>query len=91
MHTKWVNPNKLLQWGAQIPLKGVMVVGIDVYHDIKSKAVGKLSVAGVVSSLNATYSKWYSSVAEQTPGQELIDTLKVRLVEGCKGTYFSTN
>ncbi len=61
------------------------MVGIDVYHDSKSKAVGKVSVAGVVCSLNATYSKWHSSIAEQIPGQELIDTLKVRLLEGCKG------
>jgi len=64
-----------------------MVIGIDIFHDAKSKAVGKPSVAGVVCSLNDTYSKWFSSVAEQMPGQELVDTLKIRVLEGCKGIY----
>ena len=51
-----------------------MIVGIDVFHD-KSKKSG--SVAGVVCSRNDNLSKFYSTVAIQKDGQELLDAVKV--------------
>ncbi|XP_061211371.1 piwi-like protein 1 [Neopsephotus bourkii] len=63
-------------WSVEIPLKQVMVVGIDCYHDTLS---GKQSIAGFVSSLNQTMTRWFSRCVVQSRGQELVDGLKVCL------------
>ena len=55
-----------------------MVVGIDVFHD-KSRKSG--SIAGVVSSINDSLSRYYSTVAMQKQGQEIVDALKIALME----------
>ena len=47
-------------WGVQTPFEKLMVVGIDVFHD-KSRKSG--SIAGVVSSINDTLSRYYSTVS----------------------------
>ena len=59
----------------------LLVVGIDVFHDPTRKGS---SIAGVVSSTNATMSKWHSSTVFQTPGQELVDCLKVAFVKALR-------
>ncbi|NXO01449.1 PIWL1 protein, partial [Rhinopomastus cyanomelas] len=61
-------------WTVEIPLKHVMIVGIDCYHDTSS---GKRSIAGFVASLNQTMSRWFSRCVLQDHGQELVDGLKV--------------
>jgi hypothetical protein len=53
-----------------------MVVGIDVWH---SKNRGEKSVAAIVCSLNATYSRWHSSSIKQTAQTELLDGLRVNM------------
>ncbi|XP_009471392.1 PREDICTED: piwi-like protein 1 isoform X1 [Nipponia nippon] len=63
-------------WSVEIPLKQVMVVGIDCYHDTVS---GKQSIAGFVASLNQTMTRWFSRCAVQGRGQELVDGLKACL------------
>ncbi|XP_074777312.1 piwi-like protein 1 isoform X1 [Athene noctua] len=63
-------------WSVEIPLKQVMIVGIDCYHDTLS---GKQSIAGFVSSLNQTMTRWFSRCAVQGCGQELVDGLKACL------------
>ncbi|XP_056198802.1 piwi-like protein 1 [Falco biarmicus] len=63
-------------WSVEIPLKQVMVVGIDCYHDTLS---GKPSIAGFVASLNQTMTRWFSRCAVQGRGQELVDGLKACL------------
>ena len=50
------------------------VTGIDVFHD---KSMKRGSIAGVVSSVNKSLSQYYSTVAIQKSGQEIIDALKV--------------
>jgi len=65
-------------WACQTPFKNLMVVGIDVFHQ-KNQKTG--SVAGVVASLNDTHSRFYSCVAQQMEGQEMIDALKVAFME----------
>uniref|UniRef100_A0A4W3IWE6 Piwi-like RNA-mediated gene silencing 1 n=1 Tax=Callorhinchus milii TaxID=7868 RepID=A0A4W3IWE6_CALMI len=42
-------------WSVEIPLKQLMVVGIDIYHD---NAAGRKSIAGFVASLNEA--AWYA-------------------------------
>ncbi|NXX46968.1 PIWL1 protein, partial [Tricholaema leucomelas] len=63
-------------WTVEIPLKQVMIVGIDCYHDTLG---GKQSIAGFVASMNQTMTRWFSRCAVQTRGQELVDGLKVCL------------
>ena len=61
--------------------KSLMVVGIDVYHDA---ARGGRSVGGFVASMNKNLTRWYSRVCFQSPGQELIDGLKMALTASLK-------
>lgn len=68
-------------WALQIPMKNVMIVGIDVYHD---SSKGSRSIGGFVASTNKTFTRWYSRCCFQTPGQELIDGLKVCFTSALK-------
>ncbi|KAM6235125.1 piwi-like protein 2 [Porphyrio hochstetteri] len=63
-------------WGVDIPLKELMVVGIDVYH---SRSKRQCSAVGFVASMNQTLTKWYSRVVLQMPHQELAESLQVCL------------
>ncbi|XP_018425718.1 PREDICTED: piwi-like protein 2 [Nanorana parkeri] len=64
-------------WGVDIPLKNLMVVGMDVYHDASQ---GRRSVTGFVASTNHCLTRWYSRVVFQLPHQEIVDGLKLCLV-----------
>uniref|UniRef100_A0A3Q3RHZ1 Piwi-like protein 2 n=1 Tax=Mastacembelus armatus TaxID=205130 RepID=A0A3Q3RHZ1_9TELE len=56
-------------WTVSVPLKHLMVVGVDVHHD-SSKA--HQSVMGFVASMNSSLTRWYSRVTFQAPSEELI-------------------
>ncbi|XP_004707651.1 piwi-like protein 2 [Echinops telfairi] len=71
-------------WGVDIPLKQLMVIGMDVYHDPRR---GMRSVVGFVASINLTLTKWYSRVVFQMPHQEIVDSLKLCLVGSLKKFY----
>ncbi|XP_047616467.1 piwi-like protein 2 [Phacochoerus africanus] len=71
-------------WGVDIPLKQLMVIGIDVYHD---PSRGMRSVVGFVASINLTLTKWHSQVVFQMPHQEIVDSLKLCLVGSLKKFY----
>ncbi|XP_075063228.1 piwi-like protein 2 [Mixophyes fleayi] len=64
-------------WGVDIPLKHLMVIGVDVYHD---PSRGLRSVTGFVASINHCVTRWYSRVVFQLPHQEIMDGLKLCLV-----------
>jgi aubergine-like protein len=68
-------------WRLSIPIKKMMIVGIDVYHKIEKKYK---SIAGFVSSLNQDQTRWYSRICFQMVGQELADTLKVAFLQSIK-------
>ncbi|XP_075754569.1 piwi-like protein 1 isoform X2 [Pelodiscus sinensis] len=74
-------------WSVQIPLKQVMIVGIDCYHDT---AAGRRSIAGFVASLNQGMTRWFSRCVFQDRGQELVDGLKVCLQAALRA-WFSFN
>nr|AZB49329.1 piwi-like protein [Halisarca dujardinii] len=57
-------------WAVEIPLKSVMVIGIDVYHERGNK-----SVAGFVASMNRSMTRWYSRAVFQTQSEELMTGL----------------
>uniref|UniRef100_A0A674C1J4 Piwi-like RNA-mediated gene silencing 1 n=1 Tax=Salmo trutta TaxID=8032 RepID=A0A674C1J4_SALTR len=63
-------------WSVEIPLKQLMIVGIDCYHDT---AAGKRSIGALVASLNQGMSRWFSKCVLQNRGQEIMDGLKVAL------------
>ncbi|XP_076107273.1 piwi-like protein 1 [Mytilus galloprovincialis] len=69
-------------WVASMPgmTTGLMIVGIDVFHDKKNNK----SYAGVVCSLNKECTRYFSTVTPQLSGQELIDGIYVKFAEGLK-------
>ncbi|XP_051950414.1 piwi-like protein 1 isoform X2 [Xyrauchen texanus] len=68
-------------WSVEIPLRQLMVVGIDCYHDT---AAGKRSIGALVASLNQGMSRWFSKCVLQNRGQEIIDALKGSLQAALK-------
>uniref|UniRef100_A0A8C3ILA1 Piwi like RNA-mediated gene silencing 1 n=1 Tax=Chrysemys picta bellii TaxID=8478 RepID=A0A8C3ILA1_CHRPI len=74
-------------WSVEIPLKQVMIVGIDCYHDTTA---GRRSIAGFVASLNQGMTRWFSRCVFQDRGQELVDGLKVCLQAALR-SWFSCN
>ncbi|KAG7480651.1 hypothetical protein MATL_G00058540 [Megalops atlanticus] len=68
-------------WSVEIPLKHLMIVGIDCYHDT---AAGKRSIGALVASLNQGMSRWFSRCVLQDRGQEIMDGLKVALQDALK-------
>nr|XP_061841867.1 piwi-like protein 2 isoform X1 [Nerophis lumbriciformis] len=64
-------------WTVNVPLKNLMVVGVDVHHD-----TGKAhqSVMGFVASINSALTRWYSRVTFQAPNDELINGFTVCLL-----------
>uniref|UniRef100_A0A8C2T287 Piwi-like protein 2 n=1 Tax=Coturnix japonica TaxID=93934 RepID=A0A8C2T287_COTJA len=61
-------------WGVDIPLKQLMVIGMDVSH-----SRGTRSVIGFVASTNQLLTRWYSRVVFQLPQQEIADSLRLCL------------
>lgn len=68
-------------WGVEMPLKDLMVVGIDCYHDSGSKG---RSVGGFVASMNQGLTRYYSRVTFQHNHQELWNGLKVCMAAALK-------
>lgn len=59
-------------WSIKIPLKEVMIIGIDSYHDKKTG-----SVSAFVASTNDTFTSWYSKAVVQNRNEELVHGLVV--------------
>ncbi|XP_049907034.1 piwi-like protein 1 isoform X2 [Epinephelus moara] len=68
-------------WSVEVPLKQLMIVGIDCYHDTLA---GKRSIGALVASLNQTMSRWFSMCVLQHRGQEIMDGLKKALSAALK-------
>uniref|UniRef100_A0A669DBC0 Piwi-like protein 2 n=1 Tax=Oreochromis niloticus TaxID=8128 RepID=A0A669DBC0_ORENI len=71
-------------WTVNVPLKNLMVVGVDVHHD-PSKS--HQSVMGFVASVNSSLTRWYSRVIFQTPNEELIRGFRVCLLAALQKYY----
>uniref|UniRef100_A0A665WN07 Piwi-like RNA-mediated gene silencing 1 n=1 Tax=Echeneis naucrates TaxID=173247 RepID=A0A665WN07_ECHNA len=74
-------------WSVEIPLKQLMIVGIDCYHDITA---GRRSIGALVASLNQGMTRWYSKCVLQDKGQEIMDGLKMAL-SGALKDYLKFN
>ncbi|PRD22810.1 UNVERIFIED_CONTAM: Piwi-like protein [Trichonephila clavipes] len=74
-------------WSVHIPMKDLMVCGLDTYHDLSK---GRRSVLGFVSSINQNRTRWFSVTAMQNQGQELGDSLKMLFLAALR-KYFDVN
>jgi aubergine-like protein len=61
-------------WAVEIPMKGLMVVGMDTYHDSAKKG---RSVGAFIATMNKHLTRYYSRCTFQHNMQELTDGLKV--------------
>ncbi|XP_053871600.1 piwi-like protein 4 isoform X2 [Malaclemys terrapin pileata] len=61
-------------WAVEIPLKSLMVIGIDVNKDALNKGS---SVVGFVASTNSKITRWFSRCILQNTGTDIADCLKV--------------
>lgn len=64
-------------WAVQIPIKNLMVIGYDSYHDSSKRG---LSVGAICCSFNDRLTQYYSRVTFQTSKQEMMDGLKINIV-----------
>ena len=71
-------------WALEIPLKNLMVVGIDCYHDSAKKG---RSVGAFIASMNQTFTRYYSRCTFQSNMEELMNALKVCM----QGRVFAKN
>ncbi|MCL4124178.1 UNVERIFIED_CONTAM: hypothetical protein GTU68_054529 [Idotea baltica] len=65
-------------------MTGLMVCGVDVYHDAVHKGN---SVVGFVASLNDSLTRWFSQAMFQRPGDEIIHGMKLSLLEALRKYY----
>uniref|UniRef100_A0A8C5Q026 Piwi-like protein 1 n=1 Tax=Leptobrachium leishanense TaxID=445787 RepID=A0A8C5Q026_9ANUR len=71
-------------WSVEIPLKDLMIVGIDCYHDTLS---GRRSIGGFVASLNQGMTRWFSRCVMQDQKQEIVDGLTICMQAALKAWY----
>uniref|UniRef100_A0A674BXH9 Piwi-like protein 2 n=1 Tax=Salmo trutta TaxID=8032 RepID=A0A674BXH9_SALTR len=71
-------------WTVNVPLKHLMVIGVDVHHDTSKKS---RSVMGFVASLNSLLTRWYSRVTFQMPNEEIINGFRVCLLAALQKYY----
>ena len=74
-------------WALEIPLKRLMVLGIDCYHDTAQKG---RSVAAFISTTNDSLTRFHSRVAFQHMGQELLDAIKTCMTSALRN-YLKLN
>ena len=60
-------------WATDIPLKKLMVIGFDVYHDSLNKGQ---SIGGFIASMNDSLTRYYSKTTTQRSHNEICSQLK---------------
>ncbi|KAG8011711.1 Piwi-like protein 2 [Nibea albiflora] len=71
-------------WTVTVPLKHLMVIGVDVHHDTSK---GHQSVMGFVATVNSSLTRWYSRVTFQAPSEELINGFRVCFLAALQKYY----
>ncbi|BFZ18410.1 hypothetical protein BsWGS_21449 [Bradybaena similaris] len=71
-------------WGVEIPLEGVMIIGIDSYHDSANKGQ---SVGALVASLNKQCTRYYSMTEDHPRGNDALNSLTTLLAVALKKYY----
>lgn len=75
-------------WRVQHPMKSVMVIGMDAYHDPRNKS---RSVLGFIASIDNQLTRWYSRCFFQDKKEEIASTLKTALIAALKRYYQENN
>ncbi|KAM9659326.1 piwi-like protein 4 [Trichechus inunguis] len=71
-------------WAVEIPLKSLMVVGIDICKDALNK---EMTVVGFVASINPRITRWYSRCILQRTTTDVADCLKVFMIGALNKWY----
>ncbi|XP_059910115.1 piwi-like protein 2 [Gadus macrocephalus] len=71
-------------WTVNVPLKHLMVIGVDVHHDPSKR---NRSAMGFVASLNSLLTQWYSRVTFQSAHEEIINGFQVCLLAALQKYY----
>ncbi|XP_016014211.2 piwi-like protein 4 isoform X1 [Rousettus aegyptiacus] len=71
-------------WAVEIPLKSLMVVGIDVCKDAFDK---RMLVVGFVASINPRITRWFSRCILQRTTTDVADCLKVFMIGALNKWY----
>ncbi|XP_035314327.1 piwi-like protein 4 isoform X1 [Cricetulus griseus] len=71
-------------WAVEIPLKSLMVAGIDICRDALNKDV---VVVGFVASINSRITRWFSRCVLQRTAADIADCLKVCLTGALNKWY----
>jgi len=74
-------------WGAVIPVSGMMIIGLDTYHDSANK---NQSVGAMVASLNKEATRYYCKTEYHDKKSEIMQNLNV-LVTGALRKYHEVN
>jgi aubergine len=68
-------------WATHIPMKNLMICGIDTYHDSEKK---KASVCAFVATTNESKTKYFSRATIQSTHQELSNNLTITVKSACE-------
>ncbi len=73
-------------WAVKLPLKDLMVVGYDSYHDslAPNKNGMKMAVGAVVSSINQTITRFCSTVSFHYNNEELLQQMRVCMAKALR-------
>jgi len=74
-------------WGVEIPIKDVMVIGYDSYHDSNQRG---LAVGAVVSTTNQSLTRFTSMTTMHRNDEELLNQMKVCVTQAIR-KYRETN
>jgi len=78
-------------WSVQLPFKNAMVVGFDAYRGGGATKVNeKCGIGAIVSSLNASCSRYFSAVSNHKGHEELGSNLASDILK-CLNAYFDEN
>ncbi|KAL7674316.1 hypothetical protein ACOME3_000595 [Neoechinorhynchus agilis] len=87
-------------WSINIPLQGLMVIGVDVYHHGASRSSSTLSldlsssrssVVGVVASVDSKCNQWFSRASMHPSNrQEIADGLRICFVDCLRHYHAAT-
>jgi len=68
-------------WATEIPVKKLMVIGFDVYHDSMNKGQ---SIGGFIASTNDSLTRYYSRITKQRSHNEICSQLKICMTGALK-------
>uniref|UniRef100_A0A336LSU2 CSON003002 protein n=1 Tax=Culicoides sonorensis TaxID=179676 RepID=A0A336LSU2_CULSO len=69
-------------WFVKIPLKGIMIVGFDVTHDTKQRAISYGAMVATMDMREST--KYFSAVSSHSNGEELSNQMNLNMTKALR-------